>query len=125
MGILRFIEKVCKQPVVYWGTPVSDGYGKFTFATPVELTCRWEDKSTIISDDTGQQQTCDASILVTQDLDLHGYLYLGTLASLSVAQKANPMTVNLAREIVGFDKIPLLFSTTKFVRTVYVKRNQR
>lgn len=121
MSIESFIKKVCKQTTVYWATPVKDGYGNYTYATPVEIKCRWEDKVSIINGENGQQETCSASVLVYQDLTMHGYLYLGTLASLSAAQKANPKLIDRSYEIAYFEKIPLIFSTTKFVRRALIK----
>ena len=121
MSILKFIERVCVQTAVYWSTPVKDGYGGLTFATPTEIKCRWEDKITVITGSNGEQEVCNASVLIYQDLTAHGYIYLGTLASLSIAQKANPKLVDGAHEILYFGKIPLIFSTTKFVRNLLLK----
>jgi hypothetical protein len=121
MSILKFIKRVCVQTAVYWSAPVKDGYGSYTFATPTEIKCRWEDKLTVITGANGEQEVCNASILVYQDLALHGYVYLGELTDLTILQKANPKLVNGAREIMYFEKVPLIFSTDKFVRQLLLK----
>jgi hypothetical protein len=129
MSIESFIKKICVEVAVYWGSPVADGYGGFTFAAPVELKppngVRWDNKISVKSDSQGMEQVCDAEILIVQDVDLNGYIYLGTLASLTTAQKADPMILAGARQIINFEKTPMIKSTTIFVRKVSVKRNLR
>jgi hypothetical protein len=127
MGIERFIRSVCVQVAVYWGNPQSDGYGGFTFDDPVELLppnngVRWEDKTQIVSTMDGQETTSDTEVLVTEDLDYSGYLYLGTLDDLTTEEKANPLLVSGAKPIISISKVPMIKSTTEFVRTVYLRR---
>ena len=126
MGIERFIQKVCVQTAVYWGNPKDDGYGGFTFDDPVNISCRWEDKIQIVATMDGQEVSSDSEILVTQDLDYNGYLYLGTLEELSEdyteEELANPMNVLTAKAIISKSKIPMIKSTKEFVRIVYLRR---
>ena len=130
MGIEKFIKTVCVQTAVYWGNPVADGYGGFTFDDPVEIKCRWEDKALIITDSTGIERMTDAQIMVTQDLDVLGFLYLGTMDEVesmfeSGEQDFDPMKVDGARQNLAFEKVPMIKSTKVFVRQVYVKRLMR
>ena len=37
MGILKLIKRKSKQKAVYWNPTGNDGYGKFTFDSPVEM----------------------------------------------------------------------------------------
>lgn len=120
MSIESFIRTVCVQTAVYWSAPVADGYGGYTFASPTEISCRWDGKKEIFIDAQGREAVSKAKILVTQDLDEEGYLYLGELDDLSTAQKANPKLVEGACLIRAFEKTPMIKSTTVFVRTVYV-----
>lgn len=126
MGIERFIQKVCVQTAVYWGGPKDDGYGGFTFDDPVNIPCRWEDKIQIVSTMDGQETSSDSEVLVTEDLDYNGYLYLGTLEELledyTKEELANPMNVPTAKAIISKSKIPMIKSTKEFVRIVYLRR---
>jgi len=123
MGIEKFIKKVCVQTAVYWGNPVPDGFGNYTYDAPVDIACRWEDKIAVINDAFGAEQVCDASVLITQDVDLHGWVCLNkTAGSLSTTEAADPKWVEGVREIIGFEKIPLFRSSTKFVRKIYLRR---
>jgi len=115
------------QTAVYWGNPQNDGFGGFTFDDPIDLEpptngVRWEDKTQLVVSANGAETGSDAEVLVCQDLDLDGYLYLGSLDDLSESEQANPMTVNGARQIISKEKIPMVKSTTEFVRKVYLRR---
>ena len=91
-----------------------------TFADPVEIACRWQDTKKVITDSKGVQISCLAELLVTQDLDEQGWIFLGTLDDLDSAQEADPSVVEGAHEIKQIDKIPMIFSTTEFVRKAYL-----
>lgn len=126
MGISKFISKIAVQTAVYWGSPVNDGYGTKTFAQPRELTppngVRWTDKQRVVYSAMGEQWISKAEVLVTEDLDLLGWLYLGSLNDFeSGVDISDPMKVLGAFEITAFDKIPMIKSTTEFVRKAILK----
>ena len=120
MGILQFISRVCVQTAVYWGTGVEDGYGKKTFATPREVLVRWEDKTVLHKDKDGKETTTIATVMVQEDMELGGLLYLGSLNTFSPLELEDPYALDNVYEITAFDKIPLFRSTDKFVRKVYL-----
>ena len=131
MGISSLLTRNCKQTCVYWGNPVNDGEGGFTFDNPVELLCRWEGKVQVIKDDDakGGEIECVAIVYLLQDVDEQGYLYLGTLDDLEAAEDSsenssggwyNPQAVDGAYKIKQFEKMPALGSTTTFVRRAYL-----
>lgn len=100
------LTKNLTATAVYWGTPASDGYGGRTFADPMEINCRWEQKQELFIDATGQQQISRAVVYLDQDVDLGGYLYLGILDDLDSAPI--PEDVAGSYEIRGFSSIPSL-----------------
>jgi|2_EtaG_2_1085320.scaffolds.fasta_scaffold00255_9 hypothetical protein len=106
---MSFLTSNHKQTIVYWGTPTKDKWGGRTFATPVEITGRWEDNQEVFIDGTGREAVSKAFVYIGQDVDLEGYLYLGTLASISSA--ASPKAVDGAFEVRAFNKIPNLKAT--------------
>jgi hypothetical protein len=124
MAIDKFIKKVCVQTAVYWGNPRDDGYGGMVFDEPIELTppngVRWEETTQKVSDGKGNEIISKAQILVNQDLDEQGYLFLGTLDELDSEGEVDPKTVEGAYEIKRFDKTPMIKSTTVFVRKAYL-----
>jgi hypothetical protein len=133
MSIEKFIKKVCVQTAVYWGNPQDDGTGGKTFTDPVELKpplngVRWEETTQVITNSQGREIVSKAQILVCQDLDEEGYLFLGTLEDLDSLDSSgdssggyyNPIEIDGAYEIKRFDKTPMIKSKTTFVRKAYL-----
>ena len=126
MGIISFVESVCVQTAVYWGSPTADGFGGITYADPVELTpedgtgVRWEEKAELITDNKGREIVSKAQIMTNADLEPEGYLYLGHLSDLTNEQKADPRKVPDSWEIKRTDNTPLFRSTDEFVKMVYL-----
>jgi hypothetical protein len=120
MSILSFINRISVQTAVYWANPVDDGFGTCTFDAPIEIRVRWEDRSKTIIDRDRKEIVADVAVLVNQDLDLGGFLYLGDLDDLDSTPV--PSEVEGAFEILSFEKVPLIKSTTKFVRIAYLNK---
>lgn len=119
-GIEKFIRKVCVQTAVYWEFDVADGFGGNTFKDPVEVSVRWEDKVELLRDETGKEIVSRATILTPIDLKVQSILWLGTLEDLTESQKEDPLSVQGAGPILKFDRVPMIFSTTVFVKTAYL-----
>jgi hypothetical protein len=117
--IIKFVESVCVQDCVYWSNPVPDGMGGYTY-TPIDIKVRWDGKTKRVMDATGNEVVSNAEILVTQDVEVGGYLYLGTVAGLTAQEQANPKLLDEAYPIIRKDVTPLFQSSTEFVRTVYL-----
>jgi len=102
----NLVQKYMKQTAVYWAPTGQDGYGGFTWATPVDVLCRWTDLIQVISDAMGKEIISKAWLLRDQPLLKDGMVWLGNLASLSAAQKANPRLLSDAYMINGVNAIP-------------------
>ena len=126
MSIASYVKRLCEQTAVYWGNPQDDGKGGFTYDDPVEIKCRWEDGTEVIStEDKGKvrELVSKAQVWVLQDVDEEGYLYLGTLDSedaLDSAEEDNPATVQGAYRIKVFEKTPVMRKSDEFIRKVYL-----
>jgi len=116
----KILKKISTQTAVYWGAPVADGYGGYIFSNPTEIPVRWTDTIRVITLNNGEQYVCQAEIIVNQDVDLDGYLYLGRLSDLTPEEQQNPKRVSGAYQIKRFDKIPMIFKADEFMRKVYV-----
>lgn len=87
--------------VTYWAKGTPDGYGGFTYASPVALNGRWEERIQLFVNQAGNQQQSKAMVFLEDDVEIGGFLYLGT------STDSAPSAVgNLAYEILGFSKIP-------------------
>jgi len=119
-----FMKRICEQTAVYWGTPVKDGQGGFTYDAPAEIDCRWEKRTEVVSSLGGGRKGTEfvskALVWVMQDVDEQGYLYLGGLDDLSSTLEENPEEVDKAYRIERFDKIPAVRHGTEFIRKAYL-----
>jgi hypothetical protein len=112
MGI---ITKMLKQTAVYWEKTGVDDYGQPTWAAPIEIRCRWEDRTEEFVSPEGTREASMAVVYVGQDVVVGGVLMLGLLGS-SVDE--NDPKANLgAWEIRSFSKLPDL-KAKQFLRTV-------
>ena len=107
----RLAAKFAVQTAVYWGNPIPAGTGGYTYDNPIEIAVRWDDVSEKIAMDNGEEKLSRAMVTVTQDVDLGGLLFLGTLADLDSGEEGNPETIAKAYEIIKFDKIPMILKT--------------
>lgn len=127
MGAIEDVVKLFTvQKCVYWGNPVSNDNGGYTFANPVEIDCRWDDKQELKTGFWGNKFASQAQVLVNIDLDRRGFLYKGTLAELQAEatakgySTANPREFPTAFIIEQFEKIPMVMSNDDFVRTAFL-----
>lgn len=133
MSIPSFIKKVCVQTAVYWGNPVSNGYGGFTYDEPTEIKCRWEDKQKIISNHQGEEIISNTEVMVNDSsiFSVGDVLFLGMLEdiyNLELGSESEfayllPDQILNSHRVVAQDIIPLFRSTTKFIRVLYLKPN--
>ena len=126
MGVIENVVKLfLKQRCTYWGTPVSDGRGGYTFAEPVEIDCRWEDKQELKEDYNGNRFSSQSSVMVNQDIDRQSYLANSTLAALQALATLKGYDINNPRDfpdvfiVRQFEKIPMVFADDDFVRTAF------
>ena len=142
MSIPNLLVKHCKQDAVYWGNPVNDGYGGFTYDIPVEIKCRWEDKKEVFYLSNGEQAISKSVIYVMQEVDIDSKFFLGTLGvivpspdsdgqdsqqlisdtgvitevELDVDGKLNPRSVDAALIAKRIDRLPILNSTNFLIK---------
>lgn len=105
------------QTAVYWGNPLPDGYGGFTFDSPEEISVRWEDRQELFAKTADQQMLSTAVVYTAQDVDVNGYLFLGTLNDLD--SSGLPQEQDGAYMVQAFAKIPNL-NNTFYLRKVWL-----
>lgn len=71
------MKEKLNQEATYWGTPVMDGYGSRTFADPIPVKCRWEDRTGLTIQKNGEDINSRAVVYLDQNVELGGYLALG------------------------------------------------
>lgn len=123
MGVLEKLSaKFCVQTAVYWGSPENDGRGKKTFADPIDIKVTWSEKGELVTDKNGKEVQAQITCLVLQDLDYEGQMCLSSVAELEAVYSdiSNPYDIDNTFEIISKTKIPMVFKTDDFVRTVYL-----
>lgn len=104
-----------RQDLTYWGSPAPNGYGGFAFAAPVACKGRWEDREELFIDPAGEQLMSSAVAYPAIDVEIGGYLYLGTSVG------ADPVVVSGARRIQQFAKSPSMKARAdEFERKVWL-----
>lgn len=116
---MNFLTNLLKQKAVYWASPVADGFGGYTFASPIEILCRWESGNELMVSGAGEEIVNRAKVFVLQDLLENGYLYEGPLSDFEGQDTSNPKAINRAFKIQRFDKIPVV-KGTGFFRVAYL-----
>lgn len=97
MGIL---DDVLPHDVTYWAVTGDDGFGGFTFASPVLIKGRWEDRNQTSVGEAGRTQLSRSTVFLNQDVAEHDYLYLGDATANPI-----PTDVDGAFPIMEFQKI--------------------
>lgn len=67
-----------KQSVTYWAPSSRDAYGKITFAAPIAVTARWEERQELFRDARGEEIMSKARVYCASAVALDGYLFNGT-----------------------------------------------
>lgn len=123
MGLDSLINrKISKDTCVYWGAPVDDGYGTYTYADPVELNCFWIEEIKTIMTDEKKEVVSKAQVLLNTDVAQHGMLYHGSLDDLfnSVSEIDNPKNIGGAYEVIHFTKTPSLITSNQYTKIAYL-----
>lgn len=98
-----------RQVATVWTKAGEDVFGNHTF-TRSERACRWEDRSESILSKTGDETVSKAKVFFAEDIDVNGYLFLGTSTA------ADPSTVANAYEIRQVARVPDL----RNIKTLYI-----
>ena len=61
-----------RQRATYWAPATVDGFGKKTFAEPVLLSCRWEDRTDLVIQGTEEARPSKARVFLNQAVALGG-----------------------------------------------------
>lgn len=93
------------QSITYWAKQAPDGFGGYSWTAPTTFLGRWETRTELFIDPDGNEKRSRARVFVPQDVEIGGYVYLGTSAA------ADPLSVSGAYEIREFRKTPSVDGT--------------
>jgi hypothetical protein len=88
------LTRKMRQQVTHWPVTGSDGYGGFTFGTPVMHLGRWEEKNELFLTPDNEEVVSMAICYLNTDVSAGDYLAQGDHATIPVA---DPLTVDSHR----------------------------
>lgn len=91
------------QSAVYWAVTGKDGFNTYTYSAPVQIACRWEDRTDIVKNSKGEEVVSSALVFVDRVVSQEDYLLLGDL---EVSTPANPFNAKQAYPVIRMDSIP-------------------
>ena len=95
---MGWYERTFQETVTYWAPGTPDGYGGMSFADPVKIKARWEQRTELFRDSQGEEVRSMAVVYLGQDVEKGGYLYQG------YTKTKDPTTLGDAWEIRQFRK---------------------
>lgn len=105
---MSLITRMRRQKAVWWARQTADAYGKFSYASPVEIDCRWDDETVEFRDEQGQLQYSNSTVYVDRVIGIGDMLERGELES---ATPSNPRDSANAHEVGSYQEIPNLRAT--------------
>ena len=86
--------------VTHWAITLN-GYGQYSFAAPVVIRGRWEERAELFRDGNGDEQMSKVIVYIDTDVNIRDYLAEGDQSG-----TADPTTLPNAHEIKQYWKTP-------------------
>lgn len=94
------INKNLRQEATWWAVS-PNGFGGDTFAAPVKIKCRWEDRQELVPDMEGTTSfISNAMVFVDRDIPIGSVLILGDSSGV-----ADPTTLKGSFKVRRMDKV--------------------
>lgn len=68
------------ETLTYWAPAGNTASGGRTFAAPVEISGRWQNRQVLFRDAHGKERVSEAVVYVDRELENEGWLYRGSSA---------------------------------------------
>ena len=99
---MSWLQQNFNQQATYWEKTGKTDSGDPSFATPRQIDVRWEDRSVVFTNPSGEEAVSMSIVFLPEDVEV------GDVIKLGVDATTDPLTVIGAEEIQGFSKIPQL-----------------
>lgn len=114
---MSVIKKMRKQAAILWTRKTEpDDFGKFGFNEPVQIKCRWDEKTGTVVGKTGEIMSGMDTVYVDREVRLGDKLKKGSMDSTT---PDDPLTDKEAFEIEGIENIPN-FKAKEFLHIAYL-----
>lgn len=109
---MSWYSRHLRQTATYWGPPFKDEFGDQVYPSAATMRCHWEERAQAFQAPTGEQSVSHAVVHCESNIDIDGFLLLGTVGSPGDSPRGFP----LADRIQQVEKRP----TLRVDVTVYV-----
>lgn len=99
---MSFLTLYLNQTATYWKRQGADGFGNIVFSSPVQIRCRWEDRTQFIQNAQGDNVPSRSTVFLEQDVSLDDFLFLGKTS------EPNPTNLDFAYKVMDFRRTPSL-----------------
>lgn len=113
------LNRMLKMKAVYWASTGVTREGQPALAEPIELRCRWEEKTEEFIASDGTKALSRAFVFVSRDVSVGGLLRLGPLSEVEAEGFPADPRDGGAWEIRLFNKMPTI-KQTEYVRQAYL-----
>lgn len=100
------------QKAIYWEKSTQDGYGDYTYLSPVEIDCRWSTETEMVKNSKGEEVISTAKIFVDRVLNIEGFLSLGEITGGTPSVPAGDKN---SYAIIRIDEVPNVRAIEKLV----------
>ncbi len=114
---MSLITRMRKGTAVYWARSTRDAYGQWTFASPVQISVRWEWIESLHQSDKGEKWMSNSTVYVDRDMSTGDWLFDGTIQDLT--SESIPQSNSGAFQVKKFEKVPTL-RYNEYLRTAYL-----
>jgi len=131
MSLKSQLRRVLNQKALYWAPLGNNQFNEKSYASPVVVKVRWEDKREEIINASGTRVISNSRLYMGSDVVEGGFVFLllggakppSTMTDQdlinSVPNRLDPTQLENAREIYRVEKLPDR-KVTEFLRTVYL-----
>ncbi len=96
---MNMMSRRLKETITHWANAGSDGYGGYTWDTPVTMKARWQLTTILFKTPDGEERVSKAVVYVASDVVVGDYLAEGDQTATS-----DPTTLDDTWEIKQFNR---------------------
>ena len=91
---MTLLTRHLREDITHWPATGSDGYGGFTFGTPVKIKGRWEERAVLFINADQEESVSESIVYLGTDIAVGDYLGQGDLVA-----TPDPTTISGPRRI--------------------------
>lgn len=88
---MTMVSRMLKEDITRWPVSGSNGYGGFTFDTPIKVKARWEDRAVLFRTLDNEEEVSNAVVYMAEDIVVGDYFAKGDQTA-----TADPTTLDIA-----------------------------